>query len=880
VWDIKRDEVKWSGDAAPLVGLPPGKLSGRFRDYLGYVHPLDREHVRAVHIECLKGLRPAYSVEQRVTWPDGTVRWLEIHGCGRYDGRGRAVALLGIVKDITEPKEQGEQRLRQSEAKYAAIFATSPNAIAVSRQRDSVLLEVNDAWERCMGYRRAAVVGRSALELGVWENSADRLNAVARLAAGRVLIDYPTRFVRADRRAIDVLLSGATVELDGEPCVVWSWHDVTELQRAETQARQSLRKFSTLFETNPEGIVVTRPHERRIVEINDTALRIMGVAREEAIGAVTTDIVRWEDPTELARLRAQAIAGERIVRHPLRFERRDGRMVECLISGGRVEIDGVEHLVVSLQDVSAQRRIEHAHAETERRYRTLFDEALEAIVVISPEGTIVEANPAVCRYTGYPCEEIVGHAFTRLLDPAALTMFPGTIAEIFAHGSIRVELNACRKDGSLFPVEIRAGRLPDGNVLAFVRDISERKRSEQLLIKLARGVSAAVGDAFFRSLVRHLCSELEADYAFIGEFVPWDPSRVRTRVFCKDGAEAPDFEYALADSPCAHALSQRGTVVYPEHVSELFPNDVGLKALGVEGYVVTPLVDSRGDALGVLVVMSRRPVKRRTLWVSVLEIFAVRAAAEIERARAEAQVRELNVALERRVRERTTELEMANKELESFSYSVSHDLRAPLRAIGGFAELLRKGHAAALDSEGMRLLGTIDRSVERMGKLIDDLLEFSRTARVPLAKRTVDMHALVESVLGELRETRREGVRIILHDLPAVEGDASLLRQVWVNLLTNALKFTSRVTAPRIEIGVRRGDHEIEFFVSDNGAGFDARYADRLFGVFQRLHSSNEFDGTGVGLAVVQRIVVRHGGSVAADGAPDQGAKFRFTLPA
>jgi len=299
----------------------------------------------------------------------------------------------------------------------------------------------------------------------------------------------------------------------------------------------------------------------------------------------------------------------------------------------------------------------------------------------------------------------------------------------------------------------------------------------------------------------------------------------------------------------------------------------------VDGYVGTSLFDSRGNVLGILVAMSRKPIAQPTLWASVLEIFATRAASEIERSRAEAQVRELNVSLERRVADRTRELEAANRELDAFSYSVSHDLRAPLHAITGFAEIVRVAHGAGLSGRALHYFERIEHNARQMDTLIGELLEFSRAWRVPLHRACVDMRELVEEVLQSLRLEHVRRARIEITDLPPAQGDRSLLRQVWSNLIGNALKFSRGAPQPHIRIGGERGEDEVEYLVADNGAGFDQRYADKLFGVFQRLHSSSEFEGSGVGLALVQRIVTRHGGRVAAEGSPGRGACFRFVLP-
>ena len=225
-------------------------------------------------------------------------------------------------------------------------------------------------------------------------------------------------------------------------------------------------------------------------------------------------------------------------------------------------------------------------------------------------------------------------------------------------------------------------------------------------------------------------------------------------------------------------------------------------------------------------------------------------------------------------------LQATNAELESFSYSVSHDLRAPLRAIHGFARILLEDHAAGLEPEAQRLLGVIDQNTRRMGQLIDDLLAFSRLGRQELDKRPVDMTELASGVVDDVRRgATNGGIDIKVFPLPPAQGDRSLLRQVWGNLVQNAAKFSRVRERPTIEIGFRPDGDQTVYYVRDNGAGFDDRYADKLFGVFQRLHREDEFEGTGVGLAIVKRIVQRHGGRVWAEGKPNEGATFYFTLP-
>lgn len=242
----------------------------------------------------------------------------------------------------------------------------------------------------------------------------------------------------------------------------------------------------------------------------------------------------------------------------------------------------------------------------------------------------------------------------------------------------------------------------------------------------------------------------------------------------------------------------------------------------------------------------------------------------------EKEVSTLNAKLELRA----AELEATNRELESFSYSVSHDLRAPLRAVDGFSHMLEEDYGGRLDDEGRRLIGVVREHVAKMNQLIDDLLALSRLGRKAIAAAEIDMNALAKKVFDEL-QAGSGGVRarLVMNPLPKGWGDPALIHQVWVNLLSNALKFSGATENPAVKVGGQAAGAENIYYVKDNGAGFDMHYYDKLFGVFQRLHSADEFPGTGVGLAIVQRVVVRHGGRVWAEGKVNEGATFYFALP-
>jgi signal transduction histidine kinase len=283
---------------------------------------------------------------------------------------------------------------------------------------------------------------------------------------------------------------------------------------------------------------------------------------------------------------------------------------------------------------------------------------------------------------------------------------------------------------------------------------------------------------------------------------------------------------------------------------------------------VTALRDAREKIIGYLLIGTDNSARKRA------EEALVKAAAFQSET-----IRQLNADLEQRVKERTAQFEAANRELEAFSYSVSHDLRTPLRAVDGYSQVVLDKFGPQLPDDGRRYLQTIRAGAQKMGALIDDLLTFARLNRQELSKRSFDTGTLVRAALEELGSPWPErSIEVCIGTLPPCSGDPVLLKQVWLNLLSNALKYTRKRELAVVEIGCTKANGTDTFFVRDNGTGFDMRYADKLFGVFQRFHRAEDYEGTGVGLAIVQRIVHRHGGRVWADAAVDRGSTFYFTL--
>ena len=507
-----------------------------------------------------------------------------------------------------------------------------------------------------------------------------------------------------------------------------------------------------------------------------------------------------------------------------------------------------------------RREAEQALTESEEHYRTLVESVKDyAIFMLDAEGHVATWNNGVEFIIGYRAEEILGRAFSCLHPPGEVDQrLPERMLQAAAErGRAEQEGWCVRRDGSRFLAStvITALHQADGQLRGFtviLRDETERRRAaEELRLSAARH-SAIVESA------------LDAILSINHEGVvrEWNPAAVRLFQYSREDAVGRKIDVLIA-APALLELYSHGLAQYLiTGAGSLIGRPVEMMARRADG---TEFAIELG--------ISRIPGSTPALYSAVIrDITSHKAAVE--------EIGRLNAELEQRVRTRTAELETANNELESFSYSVSHDLRAPLRHITGFVSMLQAQSGARLDAEGRELLQSIANAADRMTKLIESLLTLSRTGRADLHRQRVPLDPLARSVQAELRgETRDRRIDWQIERLPEVEGDPDLLRQVLVNLMSNAVKYTRPRPVARIEIGSRQAPGEVILHVRDNGVGFDPRYLDKLFGVFQRLHRATEFEGSGIGLATVRLIVQRHGGRVWAEGEPGKGATFHLALP-
>ena len=659
-----------------------------------------------------------------------------------------------------------------------------------------------------------------------------------------------------------------------------------ERRRAEQALGDSEQLFGALFRDSPAALIVIRRDDGLIVEINQAFEGTFEVRRAEVVGRKAGEVGLWSDAGEPDALFAAIAASGRIVGRRLRLRRNSGVLFEAVASSATLDWRGAAHYFSSITDVSAEAAARDALKRSEERFSKAFDfSPIGLIITRESDGRYIEVNSAE--------ERTLGHARATLLGRTSLQIGPWQSAAHRQHF-----IDTLRRDGRALGYDTvlrnQAGQLVDCRlfaerievngepcVLTATINVSEQKRQESLILQIARGVSAETGPGFFRSLAWHLGSATGATCVLIAEVGPHGRLDV---LACRRGGidTIPPAPLDVQSFGLGPLLGGGGVLLDAAGAAAYGGAGDPLGIAGMRGVALACLAAPDGTALGVLCAFAPERFAEPSPVEALFRIFAARAQAELMRLIAERALLANNRDLEARVGERTTQLEAAIRELEAFSYSVAHDLRAPLRAIDGFLKLLGENAAAKLAADERALMDRVLANCARMDTLIGDLLDLSRISRIEVRREQVDLGALASEIIGQLRYAAPQ--RVVRWSVGAglsAQCDPALVRIVLTNLLGNAWKFSSDALAPAIGFDASLdGAGRSVYSVRDNGVGFDMRYVDKLFTPFQRLHRRDEFEGSGIGLVIVARIVARHGGRVEAEAAPGLGATFRFTLEA
>ncbi len=756
-------------------------------------------------------------------------------------------------------------------ARLAAIVESSDDAI-FSKDLDGVVMSWNAGAERMFGYSEAEMIGTPFLRLFPEDRVQEEAEILAKIARGERVGHLDTVRVRKDGTLVHVSVTASPIR-DASGRVI----GVSKVARDITERRSMEQRMAWLAsfpEQTPNPIVEVDEVSGEVQYVNPAAEGAFPGLAELRDGHPLLAGIR-ELVSDLLSRRADVVRREVAV-----GERWFMQTVLHLPEEGRVRIYS--------SDVTLRR-------EAEGRLRLsefAVENAAIPLYLVAKDGSILRANLATCDMLGYTMEELCSMTVPDVAPELPSDAWAAHWEELRERGGMRLETLNRRKDGGVFPVEVDVNMIEfEGREYNFacVHDITERRRMDALLMgqrdilrKVANGypLSGTLEEMMLfaeRQQAGMLCSFLFFDEKKGTLSHAAAPSLPDAYSRIVDG-----ISIGPAAGSCGTAAFRREPVTVREIATDpLWANYREIAAqFGLAACWSTPVFGKDGDLLGTFAMYFREPRGPDADDRELIEIITQTAAVAIDHARAGEKIRRLNASLERRVAHRTRELEEANQELESFSYSVSHDLRAPLRHVLGYVDLLKRAAEGQLSEKAARYMETIGSAAEHMSELIDDLLSFSRMGRAEMRTDAVVLDDLVQRVI-EVFELESVGRKIEwkIGPLPEVSGDAAMLRLVFTNLIGNAVKYTSTREVACIEIGcTEKKDGQAVIHVRDNGVGFDMQYAHKLFGVFQRLHRQEDFQGTGIGLATVRRIVARHGGTVSAEGAVERGATFSFAI--
>jgi PAS domain S-box-containing protein len=866
--------------AERIFGLPADRIIGRLAlsPLIGFYEE-DGSPIPAAGGAAFTALHtgtPQYGHTYRVQRSDDSSLWVEANAIPLFhDGDSAPYRVVATYADITE-RRHAELALHSSRERFRSMVNSLHEGVLV-RDRDGVIVECNPAMERILGAPREVLLGKRDLPAAIYANHPDgspipgEERAWSRaLQSGQGQFGVIYQLQRADGSRLWISSNAEPILVEGETTpagVVTSHTDITTRRDAEIALRASEEKFAKVFDLIPELVTVTDLDGGNYVDMNEAWTPLTGFTRAEAIGHTASELNIWVDRNDRQRLTADVSAHGEVRDREISFRRKDGSLFFSNVSACIFEIQGRRLLMLIVRDITRQK-----YAEKERR-------AAEELLRHSEERFDIAVRNAEVGIWDWRIEEDrvhVSEVFRQLMGFAAgepATTRVAIIARTHPDDRNRAirELWSSVKQRRALDIEYRV-QIESGGV----RWLRAQGRANYGIDGRAHRCTGSLQDITERKRVEVALVESESKFREIFE-TSLDP--IWTARVCDNGRiEYEDWNHAQVK-----ALGRSAPAVSGKTPHELFAPataDLMLRrwqdciAAGVPMSWEERWPLATGDRVWFSSVVPLRDAGGKVFRLAGI------ARDLTDRIFAEDSIRRLNEELEWRVVERTRELEIANRELEAFSYSVSHDLRAPLRAIDGFSALLAQTPAAAADLKARDYLPRIRSAALRMGRLIDDMLNLSRVGRHQLSRERFDLGHLAREVCDEIRTTDlSRNVRFEVEGDLQVEGDASLLRIALTNLIGNAWKFSAPKHDAFIKVRGERDRQSVNIEVVDNGVGFDPAYSARLFGAFQRLHNDQEFAGSGIGLAIVQRIVHRHGGEITASGVPGEGATFVVKLP-
>ena len=862
-WDILRNKLVWDERMYQLYGVQLGDFPGAYEAWLNGLHPDDRAMSDAVSRQAQAGERE-YDTEFRVIWPDGSLHWIKADGQVIRDSAGRPIRMIGINYDITERK-QAVEALRKSEQALRLVTENSQDVIWVLDTDSLYFTYMSPSVEKLRGYTPEEVM---ALPMDEALMPVDRasLRATIHNVAQDVLVGKPNAGEYAISEVQQPCKDGSTVWTEvtthyyvnpqsGKVEVVGVTRDSTARHKAEEALRESEEKLRLFIDYAPASLSMFDNDmrylaaSRRWIHDNDLeGQEFLGKSHYTCVPGVTET---WK----AAHLRG--LAGEVVSADEDSIEHANGALqwIKWEVRPWYHGDHQVGGIVIFSEDITERKQAADELRRSQESFSKLFYANPAAMAITSlDEGRFLAINEGYTAIMGYAAADVVGRITTEMDIYVHPQERQEMVRQLNLHGMLHnFEIEVRSKSGVVRSIVLSMERLQfngEDSILSAFIDISQRKQAEiqiaALLEKLELAARAAHLGVWDWDIPRGVSVWDDAMYELYGIKKEAGPETFALWV----NSMHPDDRARSEETITAAQNSKKD---YDTQFRIFWP-DGSLHWLKAFGHIVH---DGEG-----------RPLRMIGVNYDITDQMI-----------AEEEILKLNSELEQRVKERTAQLLATNRELEAFAYSVSHDLRAPLRGIDGWSLALAEDYREQLDDKGRGYIDTVRAESQRMGQLIDDLLRLSRLTRSEMVVGSVDLSRLAQTITARLHgEDPERRVEFILQPGLTCRGDAHLLEIALTNLFSNAFKFTGKVPQARIEFGQAVVDGKNAYFIRDNGAGFNMAYAKNLFGAFQRMHRQSEFQGTGIGLATVQRIIHRHGGEVWAQAEKNAGATFYFTI--